>query len=291
MNARPTYYEPSGAVGPLGLLAVALFGPPVAWALGLVYAYLIYYIPFVYLNFLATVGLGLVMGLVALGCVRWGHVRNALVGAAIGALLGGLAVWFQWSRWMALFSEGAVDTYGLGLLWANIQIVASEGAWSIFSFTPMGAGLYIIWGIEAAIVVGIPAFLGLGATREPYCEECKVWLRSTSTIGPFVPLVAPSVFVDDLLRRVPDTLRQLQPSALGAMRYSELELLNCPECRRFHLMTLTTVTITHDEDGKESRDEDVEVDGLVLPADVYGALWNHARRPVSASTLSAHLPG
>ncbi len=287
-TAQPTYYEPSGAVGPLGVIACLAVGPPIAWVLGLIYAYLIFYIPFVYLNFLITVGLGFAMGLVAIGCIRTGHVRSPFAGFGMGLFLGGLALWFQWSRWMAIFTEHTIDTYSPLLLGASMAVTASEGAWSILSVTPTGLVLWVIWLVEAGIILGIPAVVALGATSDPYCERCKVWLKTSSTIGPFVPLRDPEAFVERLLRRVPHTTDELQMSTLGAARYSELGLLNCPECRRFHVMTITTVTITHDENNKEKRDEDVEVDNLVLPAAVYGELWNHARGRLRGGV---HVPG
>ena len=61
-----------------------------------------------------------------------------------------------------------------------MKAVAAEGWYSIFGVTPAGAFIWILWTIEAVIIVGgttLVAAATMGGAV--YCEECRCWCEST----------------------------------------------------------------------------------------------------------------
>lgn len=84
-----TYYKPSGNFSPISigyLAALALTAFPI---LGLIYAYAIWYIPFIYINFIIAAGFGFGIGLlINTFVIGKGKVRNVMLSILFG-LLGG----------------------------------------------------------------------------------------------------------------------------------------------------------------------------------------------------------
>jgi hypothetical protein len=60
-----------------------------------------------------------------------------------------------------------------GQMWAFPSTINASGPWSIFGWTPTGAALWGIWGIEALVVIGIGTVSAHGVIDIPYCEETK----------------------------------------------------------------------------------------------------------------------
>lgn len=91
------YYKPSGKFSPISFVYLLLLCAIAMPILATIYAYLIWYIPFVYINFLITAGLGFAIGIAVWQIViKLGKVRNyglAILLALIAALA---AYYFQW---------------------------------------------------------------------------------------------------------------------------------------------------------------------------------------------------
>ncbi len=95
-------YKPTGRVGPIffPLLAAAVLSVIV---LAYVYQLLLEWIPFIYLNALCTVGMGIALGSIGAFAVQHGNVRNVLVAGVLGVLLAASAIsakfYFQYQSW------------------------------------------------------------------------------------------------------------------------------------------------------------------------------------------------
>ena len=87
------FYKPSGKFSPsfiLFFLLVSLIAFPL---LGLIYAYCIWYIPFIYINFFITLGFGFLVALcVNKVVIRKGKVRNPILALFIGFFAGNVAL-------------------------------------------------------------------------------------------------------------------------------------------------------------------------------------------------------
>ena len=62
MKTNERYYQESGIIGAQGILLLSLAGILTTGILGVIYAYAVFYIPFIYLNVILTVLFGLAIG-------------------------------------------------------------------------------------------------------------------------------------------------------------------------------------------------------------------------------------
>ena len=191
------YYKPSGKFSPsfiLFFLLVSLIAFPL---LGLIYAYCIWYIPFIYINFFITLGFGFLVALcVNKVVIRKGKVRNPILALFIGFFAGIVALYFHWSVWIDLVIN-AGESYGserIGVTVSNIEflqvfslifqpsmvfeyigMVNEFGTWGIRGATVSGAFLWVIWAIEFVVVVGVSSFLPYLESKKPFSESTNSW--------------------------------------------------------------------------------------------------------------------
>lgn len=126
-----TYYEPSGRFSFLSFLYLFLISLTALPLLAFGYAYATYYIPFIYINFLLTAGLGFGVGFVTnLAVLRLGKVRNTTLAALLGFLAGFITLYIQWAVWInILYSEADVDLGVINLILAPDALFALMGFW------------------------------------------------------------------------------------------------------------------------------------------------------------------
>ncbi|MFK7768954.1 MAG: hypothetical protein AB8B55_17160 [Mariniblastus sp.] len=84
-------YKASGRFGPL-TIPLLIGGIAIAIGLAFVYQLLIEWIPIIYISFLATLGFGVLLGMIGTGIINIGQCRNVLVGMLIGVVLSLAAV-------------------------------------------------------------------------------------------------------------------------------------------------------------------------------------------------------
>ncbi|WP_234859519.1 hypothetical protein [Aquimarina aquimarini] len=194
---KNNYYQPSRKFSPISLLyfaALSIIGLPI---LALIYSYCIWYIPFVYINLFITIGFGIGTGLIIRSfAVKIGKVRNPTIGFLLGAIGGCIALYFNWAIWVDLAINSG-ESYGnsrIGITVSNIEFlqvfsliaqpglllelikeIGEYGTWGIRGATVSGVFLYIIWAIEALIVIGISAILPWQKAGEPFCELSNQW--------------------------------------------------------------------------------------------------------------------
>ncbi len=196
-------YQPSGRVGALAIPLV-LAGLAVACGLAFVYQWLLHWIPFIYINFFITVGMGIGVAIIASSVIRWGRVRNTLIGSLIGIVIatGGLvgAFWFQYQRDLNEATTAAMSDMQLPeSKWAetksqiaqqftwgqHIQMRAGDG-WALGrggkGLPIKGIFVYLIWLIEAVIVTFITYSATSDAATAPYSEQSDKWADEATVV-------------------------------------------------------------------------------------------------------------
>lgn len=192
------YYQSSGKFSVTFVIYFVLVSLLVFPLLGLAYAYCIWYIPFVYINFFITLFFGFLVGvLLSIFVIKKGKVRNPALAALIGAIGAIVALYFHWASWVDLVinaSEGS-DLAGLGIatsnvkilqvfslamqpeqLWGLIKEINATGTWGIKrSDAVNGAFLSFIWAIEFLLVLGVSSFMTYLDGKKPYCEVGDNW--------------------------------------------------------------------------------------------------------------------
>jgi hypothetical protein len=190
-----TTYSPSGRVEAAGLVLAAAAVVIVSAALAWPYQVAVDAIPFIYVVFLATLGLGFAVGWLALQALRFAKCRNALVAGAVGVLCAVAAdiasFRFAYDRFtkqvqeeVAREDEAAGETPPT-LAEVREQIdfgkyvsLRVEEGWTLgrSGGAPLkGVFVWIIWAVEAGILV-VMGFRGARkAVDVPFCETCSRW--------------------------------------------------------------------------------------------------------------------
>lgn len=242
-----TYYKPSGAFSPLSIiyfLGLGLIAFPI---LGLIYAYCIWYIPFIYINFLIAAAFGFTVGY----SINWlvitkGKVRNTILAIVFGLLGGLIAMYFHWAVWVDLVIN-AGESYGnnrIGVTVSNIKIlqvfelalnpsalfeligaINEYGTWGIKGNAISGTFLTIIWVIEMLIVVGISVILPLPAASYPFCERSNQWFTE-KILPPFNVIEDTDTMTNNLESSNPNSFNNLALKESDNVHYSEFTLFS-----------------------------------------------------------------
>jgi len=248
---RQVFYAHSGAVPIAGLLAMAGAGAVGAVVLGAAYGYGIYWIPFVYLNLLMTAGFGFGVGFsVGLGA-RAGRVRSPFIAGGVALLAGIAATYVQWVVWLRAMGL-PVDPQSPEMVLSAASIVNELGAWSLGSFTPTGAVLWVFWGLEAVITIGLAAFTAHSVLADaPFCEDCSRWLDAGPKVEPLVGITAGDHLMARITRGDLSPIHALERAPLGRTDFVSAQVHRCPACRQLATLVLTAVQL----DAKDKRDE------------------------------------
>lgn len=193
------YYKPSGKFNPLAFLyfiGIALIILPL---LGLLYAYAIWYIPFIYINFIIAAAFGFTIAFaISYGVVKFGKVRNVPLTIGLSILAGLIALYFHWAVWVDL-AINAGESYGtsrIGITVSNIKLIQTfnlaldpatlfdiigeinkYGTWGIRSATISGTFLSIIWIVEALIIIIVATLIPISFAYAPFCELGNEWFK------------------------------------------------------------------------------------------------------------------
>lgn len=273
MHQARKYYEHSGAITPVGLILMLVFGAVGALVLGGIYGYAIFYIPLIYVNFFITIGFGMGVGfMVGLGG-ELGKIRNMKALVLFGLVAGLFAVYTGWVSWVYAFSsEERLILPPLEML-SFMNEISAFGIWSIFDWTPQGMALYAIWGIEAIMILAITAGLAWGIlSTAPFCERCNEWVKVQDNIQHLAPIDQPGALVAQLEQGDLTDLKALTLNDDEAGDHTNIELSRCTSCPQSNFLNIKSVVITKDKKGKDESDESTLIENLILSADDYQSL-------------------
>ncbi|MEI3038425.1 MAG: hypothetical protein V8T90_05070 [Victivallales bacterium] len=245
----------------IGLNATILL----AFVLALIYAYATRYIPFIYLNMLFTLGLGIAIGFAAVFMNIWARNRNRLLAFAGMFLVAVIALWFTWGFWVTtlfkeikLFSVEALLAMHPGVIFSvAAEIMNTEGYMSIGRFARSGItgyGLLILWAVEALGIVGIAVWIFFKTYRSmSFCERCGNW-TDTFYISPTLEAVE---YEEDLRERLTagdfGALNKL-PKRNSGDNYTQYSIEGCP-CGETLLVTVNDVKVSYNSKGDASTSE------------------------------------
>jgi hypothetical protein len=263
MNSLDSHaYSPSGALG-LAPIFVPIGGLIAAIILPIGYAYANVYSPIA--GYVSLLLVGLLAFLLGASISKLGYAskcRNPLFLHAAGFGIGLVALYSAWAAFayvlMAQYDDEFIatmtDVYlAPAELWELILLINEEGWYSMFGSTFTGATLWILWGIEAVIIIaGSAAFATTTMANDVFCEPCGSWCEHAA---------------DPMRRMLPDNddaLADLQPENLApltrlgvapaeAVSYVTIDTWRCSSCMNTAALQAKVCGIVVGDDGKQEE--------------------------------------
>jgi hypothetical protein len=284
-----TFYRHSGKFGPHGPILAIIAAVIAGYPLGIVYSYLIKWIPFIYLNFLITIGYGVAFGFLTAVILKFAKVRNVPV-AIITGLVVGLCAWYlSWNGHAhAMIKQGVPALLMPAQMLRFMQILNENGSWGIGSSgTPVtGVLLTIFWFGEALIMIVASVFLSFGAVGEmPFCETHGCWLDKAKKIEKLDSFVLPDQ-IDSFKAGSIAPLEKAVPRVPASGRFSRLTLKHSDQCEEFCTLSVSNVTVTVDKNGKQQEKTERIISNLLLPKTMLDYLSKFEHATATANTPS-----
>ena len=270
------YYKHSGMIGFMGILCLVFLGVPATVFLSIIYSYAIFYIPFVYINLFLTIGCGAAVGYMVSKCAKLGKIRNNTFLLITGFGFGLLSEYVGWVSWLFALSEQKYIILSPGTILEIMADLSKEGVWSIHGTTPQGIFLYLVWAVEAVLILGFSTFMvwHLLGTKA-FCERCGVWVKGNDSISLLEPIANPGECKLQLEQGDYTTLESLKKVEVSSDHFTVIELYHCSGCNALFLLTVKDVKVKINSNGGEDLQEDLVVRNLIIDSQIYERLKNH----------------
>jgi hypothetical protein len=268
------FYKHSGRFTLGGLLIGTITAGAGSLILAYIYARGIIVIPDAKLAAIATLAFGALIGVAAGYGLMFGKVRNEPVGLAVTGAVSALALYVSWAMWVSfVLKSQQVDEVRWtklvqhpGALWDLMCLINRYGTWGLSSGSATnGWALWVIWILEAVFVIGAALFCGIGVLNHRlFCEACGLW----GSRGAKLMLAPPSDVAQLKLQLEANDLRPLENLVPGnkAVDHLVVVLDSCEQCRQFHTMSLTHVTIRRTKTGKPNINNTVIARHMLIGA-------------------------
>lgn len=288
------HYKPSGKFSPTSFLFFLLLSVTAMPILGLIYSYCIWYIPFIYINFILAGAFGFIAGtLINKFVIKKGKVRNGSLSFLFGLLGGAIALYFHWAVWVDLVIN-AGESYGsdsVGITVSNISIlqvfnlalepttlfaiigeINEYGTWGIRGGSVSGTFLSVIWIIELLIIVGVTLLSSSGQSSAPFCEMSDKWYDENK--------LTPYLYIDNH-QEIIDAITKSDEDYISSLNFAEdLRLDHCiftlyTSTYSENYLTITNKKAKIEKDDKISYDDEVIIKNVLIDkktADLFLAL-------------------
>ncbi|MBL7862725.1 MAG: hypothetical protein JNJ65_16280 [Cyclobacteriaceae bacterium] len=188
-------YKPSGKFSLLSILYLGVASitiiPFFAWlyakaTIGLLSVGVVFY----YLNFIVTLIFGVLVGALVMdkAVVEWGKVRNVTAATLLGLVAGSVAYYWQWIFWLQAryYTEDTVVTLVTypAAVFAAVGDLLATGTFTLEKNVVNGFWLFLIWLIEAALILFSTTFLPRLRASKPFSEKRKKWAKEIK-LSPF----------------------------------------------------------------------------------------------------------
>ncbi len=274
-----TFYTPSGkfdaTLTPAALFIIVIS----SLLLSIVYVALQWFIPFIYLNLFITIGFGIGLAVAGYYAVRFAKIRNPFVALILGVAAGLAGLYSQWALFVSLMSQADgslagvwvktsfnLDTYTAvlfhpSILFEYLPALNEVGTFSIKSAQVTGVFLWLVWFIEAAIIVGCPVFGMWGFGKAPFSEITGKWMDEKKWEGKLVPIDTTMVNKDTF--KLSD-LKVIDAADNSHDKYHAVVTLHHAEGDPNQYMTVENVAHSVDDKGNAKEDKTEVVTHLLV---------------------------
>jgi len=242
------YYKPSGKIPVKGIFISLITALVITVVLSIIYIALQWFIPFIYLNFFIAAGLGCGISggiFIAIGA---GKIRNTKYEFVLAVLCGLLGWYCQWALFVSLLSE-AEGSMGGGmwvrssfnltgfwyilthpeLLFRAMLSLNDVGTFTLKHSTVSGTLLWVVWAIEALIVIGAPILFSLsGRSTSPFSEQNGEWMEDREVEGKLKTVTDADAMIKELSTGNLKCLNNFLPADDLSTDYATLRIYESP---------------------------------------------------------------
>jgi hypothetical protein len=253
-------FHPGGVALGLALAIVAMF--PVSF----IYAYAVRYIPFVYINFLISLGAVFAVAGAYIFGESLGRNRSRAASLVAMLLAGVLTLFVFWVTFLFVLSEGKIEYLKMltdpSLVIDLVKELVKVGWFTLKRNQVKGTFYGIMLAVEAVAYIGIFAFAWWTFLKERvFCEKCQKWV-ARERVAMFFDL-APLEGIAAALAAGSDAwVDQLQLAT--ATPSLQIELASCAGCHELHVVDLIHTQDVVDKDGNPSTEEKVLLSNILI---------------------------
>lgn len=263
-------YQHSGKIGYAPILLLVA-GIPLLLILALIYAYINVYNPIGgYITFLIILGYSFACGFGIALLLKYGKTRSRMFCLVSGLIGSFLSLYFAWAFFLyaLLHRVGASEVGVLDILlnpfavWTMITKINETGWFTIKGATPSGIFLWILWGIEAVVILSIVTLLGsVAIDDEMFCEKCGTWCEISETKHLKIPAELASSEANDIDPLMLGNLENAE--SINARPVIQADRLKCKNCVNYSGWKYKVVSTEIDKDGNE-KDKTDNITGIVM---------------------------
>jgi hypothetical protein len=267
------YYRHSGKFSISGILVATGFGLLVGLPCAFLYSYLIRWNPFIYINLLAALGFGAIIGVVVDRSLKQHKCRNVFITGLVAFVAVLVAYYLSWAVWLHAVSGAPVlDLLQAPIAMWNFMLAVNEvGTWSLKGGVVNGIPLWIVWATEAGCIIGLAVYIAVVSIQDSvYCESCDrfatsskgVCVAGAGTAPPAKDKAALKAYRAGLKPQAAELkqhlevkdfsyvekLGSLQPDAIA---WYSLDVASCPQCNITN--TLSAKQVQRTMQGKKEK--------------------------------------
>ncbi|MBU1221480.1 hypothetical protein KKF34_17235 [Myxococcota bacterium] len=272
---EPKFYKLSGTFSIKGPLFGAALGLVSLFPLSLAYAYLVRYIPFIYLNFMISLGFVALVAYIYFVGENYGKNRNKYT-ALVGALVMGLVtLYVSWVAFLFVLKHN-LNYFELltnpKMVINIIDNLVTTGWFSIKGGRVSGMLYAIFLGIEALLYITMFIVMWFGSFADNvYCEDCQKWVDRKNLPYFYNPEYANEI-TTRMLAGDESWIDWLQ--LVDEPHWLALNVATCKKCKNFHVLNLKEVRMTI-VDGENREDENQVLENLIISSQTLEKI--HAR--------------
>ena len=184
--------QPSGEFSAVSVLPILLIGLIASPIIAAIYRIVTYYSPLIYVNFIVTIIAGGAVGAILGRLFHRFQMRNQVVAVGLVAVLGlefvAAAHFTSFHLWTDDIIAAAEEQLSADQLaafkkdWSVLQFIDFfvETGWEVgrrsTGMPIQGIFVYLVWIVEAGVILGFAWTMTKSQLRSPYCEACRRWL-------------------------------------------------------------------------------------------------------------------
>jgi|GEM_PF-2364547 len=269
---RSRYYQAPDNVGIGSLIILVPSGLITSLVLGIIYGIATGLCPFIYINALITWGYGTVLGITMGKVAESMKFPSQVLGTLLTVGIGIVGAYTAWIGWIFYASNWEAIVWHPGHVASIMKEIAAEGGWSIFSFTPQGIVLYLIWLLEAGIILFFTRRKYLEFVSLPYCGHCQQWAERFSLYMPLKLISDGNSLRTGLEAEGYQALDELQIDPQADDQFGQASLFQCERCDNLNVLSINNVKVTVDKEGNASTENEPVVENILVSLDACNRL-------------------